>query len=773
MRRATRTVAVVVPALVVIAAAWLRLEHPITPLWRVAAILGLALFPAALLKWGWGWRVAAALVATVAATRLAVGVTLLPVRPLDPGSGFGLGDAFSTLATQFGHGFEDFYDTHLPFDSRAHAAMAELVLVAIFCFSLLVALLASARQSVVAAFVLLAGAGWAATLLGPSHGVAMGAVILAAALLLLAGLGSRRVPAIAVPAAAVVAVGAIAVGSATAARQGLVHWQSWNPAHIAGGPVGLGFVWNAQYGGLDWPARPTLLLQVKSARPPSYLRATVLDDFRRDAWAVGRPRPADALEPRAAQLLRNLTSEHVTVEALSDSHLVGGSVPVAFDAGLSLVQPERGFASLPGGLPPGFRYTAWSYTPQPTDGALRRSAPAYPATLADEGLLDVGSGVSMPAFGTPHRTALVQRILTHSPGLDPYEPLAHLAQQVAGHAGSPYGAVADLEYWFVYGGGFRYSNHPEVIGPPLVGFVKRTRAGYCQFFAGAMALMLRYLGIPARVAVGFAGGDTKSGRNIWLVTDRDAHAWVEVWFKGYGWLPFDPTPAAPGTLRDPLASLPATSLGATDPVPTPGVLTQAAASHPAASSHTGGGAGDALRRTPDRGVGAPSLSDAGTAGRGRGTVVLLILLVLGSLAGAIAGAKYCVRFVRRRTCDPRRVAGACRKELAAFLVDQRIDVDGSATLHELGDLIRQEFGVKPDAFVAAATAARYGRADQAEDAARAARRELAALIDSMRRSLTRRERLRGLLSLRSLSRPSAAAAGSASLGSGMVGSVGS
>ena len=105
---------------------------------------------------------------------------------------------------------------------------------------------------------------------------------------------------------------------------------------------------------------------------------------------------------------------------------------------------------------------------------------------------------------------------------------------------------------------FRYSNHPPVVGPPLVGFVTQTHAGYCQYFAGAMALMLRYLGIPARVAVGFAGGTYDSKQHIWNISDREAHAWVEVWFKGYGWLPFDPTPAAPGAApRQTQAGVPA------------------------------------------------------------------------------------------------------------------------------------------------------------------------------------------------------------------------
>ena len=98
-----------------------------------------------------------------------------------------------------------------------------------------------------------------------------------------------------------------------------------------------------------------------------------------------------------------------------------------------------------------------------------------------------------------------------------------------------------LERWFRYSGRFTYDERPpRSSSQPLVDFVERTRLGYCQHFAGAMTLMLRMLGIPSRVAVGFTRGTWKSG--VWTVTDYQAHAWVEAWFAGYGWLPFDPTP---------------------------------------------------------------------------------------------------------------------------------------------------------------------------------------------------------------------------------------
>ena len=155
----------------------------------------------------------------------------------------------------------------------------------------------------------------------------MGAAILGAALVLLAGLGSRRLPALALPAAAVVVIAAVAVGSATAARHGLVHWQTWNLAHVASGPTDVGFVWNAQYGGLTWSGQPMTVLQVQSDQPPTYLARGGPRRLRRRPWVLGPPRPADSLEPPAAFRPQNETREIVTVDALADTHLVGWQHP--------------------------------------------------------------------------------------------------------------------------------------------------------------------------------------------------------------------------------------------------------------------------------------------------------------------------------------------------------------------------------------------------------------------------------------------------------------
>jgi hypothetical protein len=370
----------------------------------------------------------------------------------------------------------------------------------------------------------------------------------------------------------------------------------------------------------------------------------------------------------------------------------------------------------------------------------------YPAALtAPGGFLDVWPGVTAPPFGAAGRPGRLYAMLDAHPDIARYIPLERDAVAVAGKARTPYAAAVDLESWFRSRGGFRYTDHPSVFGPaPLVGFVAETRAGYCQYFAGAMALMLRYLGVPARVAVGFSSGSYDAKTGVWTVTDHDAHAWVEVWFRGYGWLPFDPTPSAGrpelGELSAPYSSasrgFDLRSAGVTPAGPGANVVAQAAHRHgetgPAPSA-TSSGAGLAAASTSHH-----------------TSLLTLLLLVLAAGVALIVVTKLVMRRVRYLTRDPRRVAAACRRELADFLLDQRIEAARSATLHELGALVRRELAVDPDPFVAAATAARFGRPEGAGPAARDARRELRSLVRHVRARLGARERLRGLLSLRSL-----------------------
>jgi hypothetical protein len=91
--------------------------------------------------------------------------------------------------------------------------------------------------------------------------------------------------------------------------------------------------------------------------------------------------------------------------------------------------------------------------------------------------------------------------------------------------------------------GFAYDEHPPASALPLETFLFSSKRGYCQQFAGSMALLLRMGGIPARVATGFTTGSYDAANHRYVVSDLDAHAWVEAWFPRYDWLRFDPTPS--------------------------------------------------------------------------------------------------------------------------------------------------------------------------------------------------------------------------------------
>ena len=263
------------------------------------------------------------------------------------------------------------------------------------------------------------------------------------------------------------------------------------------------------------------------------------------------------------------------------------------------VQYEQNGAALAfAPLAHGTEYTVWGYTPQPQPAQLAKSLPEYPPEISVDGLfLRVGPhSASAPPFGTlSHRLWATAYFGPTGTGRA-YAPLYAAAERIAGKATNPYAATVALEAWLRSSGGFVYDEQPPhgPGAPPLVQFVTKTKRGYCQHFAGAMALMLRYLGIPARVAAGFTSGSYDAKRGTWTVYDRDAHTWVEVWFKGYGWLPFDPTPSR-GTLGGPYTTSSLTFDGRARS-PCSGVPSTAAAS-------SGSTSGASARRTPSETTG--------------------------------------------------------------------------------------------------------------------------------------------------------------------------
>lgn len=126
------------------------------------------------------------------------------------------------------------------------------------------------------------------------------------------------------------------------------------------------------------------------------------------------------------------------------------------------------------------------------------------------------------------------------PPLDPR--VRKLALQVAGRFVNPVDRALALEGYLSKS--FRYSlrNSAAAATDPLAHFLFEEKAGHCEFFAAAQAVMMRSLGIPARVVNGFRRGEFNDWGNYFIVRQSDAHSWVEGYFPGVGWIDFDPTP---------------------------------------------------------------------------------------------------------------------------------------------------------------------------------------------------------------------------------------
>jgi len=132
---------------------------------------------------------------------------------------------------------------------------------------------------------------------------------------------------------------------------------------------------------------------------------------------------------------------------------------------------------------------------------------------------------------------------TDLPGDDVLDPqIGEIADDWTAGAVSAYDKVLAIQRHF-HSDGFRYDTDVEVddSADALLEFLTQTKEGFCQQYATAMAVLVRELGIPARIAVGYQAG-TLQDDDAYLVQTKDAHAWVEVFFEGYGWLQFEPTP---------------------------------------------------------------------------------------------------------------------------------------------------------------------------------------------------------------------------------------
>jgi transglutaminase-like putative cysteine protease len=129
------------------------------------------------------------------------------------------------------------------------------------------------------------------------------------------------------------------------------------------------------------------------------------------------------------------------------------------------------------------------------------------------------------------------------PRVDPR--IVDLARRVAGPAESNYARARAIESFLKDSYGYTLELPGVEATDPLAYFLFERKKGHCEYFASSMTVMLRTMGIPARVVNGFRGGEYNDLTGSYIVRERDAHSWVEAYFPEFGWVAFDPTPAGP------------------------------------------------------------------------------------------------------------------------------------------------------------------------------------------------------------------------------------
>jgi transglutaminase-like putative cysteine protease len=549
------------------------------------------------------------------------------------------------------------------------------------------------------------------------------------------------------PGLAAAALGAIALAGALplgAAADRDEPWFDYKSFAEGLGPVHPErFSWDHDYGPITWPRDGRELFRVKAPRA-SYWKAETLDTFDGERWRAGGPPQAEDARPES-DLTPNSTSHpewggtaRVTITNLRSTDIVGPGTILDVNESTRHVDQsvDAGRWTTTSELRKGDSYRVTYQAPRPSRAQLARAPSAALGVRARELTLHVpradefrlaprqGLGftdpkdelpdadVAFPPFGSDAQPIAVfdnlGRTTSGAAALrrSRYARTWALAQRLKQGARTPMQYVLNVDSYLEKG--FRYTEDPPRPKPgvePLDAFLIDDKAGYCQHFSGAMAILLRMGGIPARVATGFSPGGFQKRSGEWVVRDTDAHSWVEAWFDRIGWVTLDPTPPATPA-RSQIAAIQSMQAAATDPGTQLG----------AADSNQDSSTGTKQRQDANE--------PGGAVGSGGGDwpvwrIVLLGLLLAGVAAGLL---------IRRRRLDRLPPETALVRAIAELQVALRRSGHPASPGTTLAQVERRlHLDGDAAAYVRCLRTSRYGRRPTAPTSAqrRALRRQLA------------------------------------------------
>ena len=358
---------------------------------------------------------------------------------------------------------------------------------AIFAFCLVVSLGLAARRPLVAAFGLVAGAAWPATLVGAGNRIGLGALILAGVLSLLAWGGRRpaQSPRPALLAGAAVVLAAVAAGAQPAVAKGeFLGWKGWDPYDQPADPVGVDYVWDASYDGIQFPSEPTDVLTVDraAARRSTGARGSS-NEFRNGRWVEA---PSIIAISDGAQDLSN--DPFLPVRARD--HRTGSSARASRSRRSATTTSSRRGRRSPSIRAGSARSsTATATSPSSTAGSSGATSTRSGATCRARARASwrtcrsPSTDRATPSSRTSSRSCRATRcrrsgrtdrqarVLSLAENervggtVRRYLPLYRRAQSVTRGARTQYAVVIALESWFRSGGGFRYTETPPACAP--------------------------------------------------------------------------------------------------------------------------------------------------------------------------------------------------------------------------------------------------------------------------------------------------------------------
>jgi transglutaminase-like putative cysteine protease len=429
-------------------------------------------------------------------------------------------------------------------------------------------------------------------------------------------------------------------------------------------------------------AHPVSVLTYRTTdSSPPYLQVYVLGNLSTNAWTMAPPTSTTNLSPRGLPPVPGLPNiDRVLGPVLREYITLGTNLVKSGNVSyLPLPYPTRQLGVVGdwrvdkdtlsvlsssaqlGGL----HYSVFAKDLNPSPIRLRE-APAAP-----------GDDTSVPAA---YQTKAMMR----------------LAKHITAGRTTPYGKAVAIQQWFTSPGRFKYSlDVPQTqSASALINFLTKTRKGYCQQFAFAMAVLARLAHIPARVVVGYTQGSF-IGDNTWQVKTSDAHAWPELYFPGYGWLRFEPTP--PNTVGLPgqaTASAPPYSTPLSDSAgnvsPTPGLTTPSGTNVPGTSPGANKvGLHNINKGAPSGAGGASGHQRHGTPPIAPVAVALLVVLLIAPAVMRALGRRW--RWWRAQDDVSR--AHVAWHELRYDLTDYRIAYRASESPRALSHRITKSLGL--------------------------------------------------------------------------------